>query len=97
MTEKLGKAGYPLLVLTGYMIIGAVCGLWHPGWILLLAIPLENIASHDGKSGAALLGNPVFLAAVYLILGFTFGIWHPGWVIFLLVPLVPLLLRAKRN
>jgi hypothetical protein len=34
-----------LLATVAYMIMGFVYGLWHPGWIVFLAIPISSVLS----------------------------------------------------
>ncbi len=77
---------YPVLVAFVYLALGCCFGLWHPGWIIFLTIPLYYLAPSD-RSLPRLLGNPVLVTIIYLLLGFQCGLWHPGWLIFFAIPL----------
>ena len=74
---------YPMLIGVLYLILGFGFGLWHPGWLVFLTIPLHYM---HFRSLRARLTNPVSVTLLYLVLGFFFGLWHPGWLVFLLVP-----------
>ncbi len=43
-----------LLCVAAYMLMGFVWGLWHPGWIIFLAIPISGIIVKifTGKDGS---------------------------------------------
>jgi len=77
-------AAYPVVIAGLYLVLGACFGLWHPGWLIFLTIPLHYI---EFKSMKARLTHPVSIVLIYLVLGFFFDLWHPGWIIFLLIPL----------
>ena len=78
---------YPAVVAVAYVVLGACFNLWHPGWLIVLTIPLFYLPTSQ-RSPLRLLGNPVMITIVYLLLGFECGLWHPGWVVFLLIPLL---------
>ena len=72
----------------GFFLIGCLTGMWHPGWIIFLAIPVipSLVQAIVNKSPEEFL-FPVFIAALYLTLGNTVSWgWHPGWIIFLTIP-----------
>jgi len=83
--RRAGKkdAYYPLVITIMYLVLGFGFGLWHPGWLLFLTIPLHYI---HFRSFRQRMTHPVMLTLIYLILGFYFDLWHPGWMIFLAVP-----------
>lgn len=74
---------YPILIVILYLILGFAFGLWHPGWLVFLTIPLHYV---HFESRWDQLTHPVMLALIYLVLGCFFDLWHPGWMIFLLIP-----------
>ncbi len=78
---------YPLWVTVAYLILGFVFGMWHPGWIIFLTIPLFYLPDSQ-RTPIRLLGNPVMVTIIYLLLGTVCNLWHPGWLIFLLIPLL---------
>lgn len=76
-----------LLATIAYLLIGFLCTLWHPGWILFFAPfvlgGISNTITHRNASEFPI----VFLTlAAYLLMGFLANLWHPGWVIFILIP-----------
>lgn len=71
-----------------FFLLGGVWGLWHPGWIVFLAVPvLPTAVSAIKKRDHKIFCYPVLVTAVYLLLGCQWGLWHPWWVIFLTVPI----------
>jgi len=89
----------PLVITIIYLIMGFLWNLWHPGWVVFLAIPIyyEVVGMFTAK-GARKKYNLFPLAliciVIYLILGFFFGLWHPAWLIFLSIPLYHSLVHA---
>lgn len=81
--KEKSEATYPMLMVGLYLALGIFFGLWHPGWLIFLTIPLHYM---HFRSLRARLTNPVSVTLLYLVLGFFFGLWHPGWLVFLLVP-----------
>lgn len=78
-----GDAMYPLVVTTIYLVLGVVFGLWHPGWLIFLTIPLRYM---HFNSRFEQFTNPIMVTLIYLALGCFFNLWHPGWLIFLVIP-----------
>jgi len=77
-------ASYPLLISILYLILGFAFGLWHPGWLIFLTIPMHYM---HFRSRMDRFTNPVMITLIYLAIGCFFDIWHPTWMIFLLIPL----------
>ncbi len=77
-------AMFPILITALYLVLGSVFGLWHPGWLVFLTIPLHYMKP---KTRLEQLCNPVMVVLIYLVLGFFFNLWHPGWLIFFVIPL----------
>lgn len=70
-----------------YFFMGGIWGLWHPSWIVFLAIPvLPTIPAAIRRRSMHPFCFPVFVVAVYLLLGCSWGLWHPWWVVFFLIP-----------
>ena len=82
--RRKSDALYPMVVVALYLALGFFFGLWHPGWLLFLTIPLHYMPSESWKDR---LTNPVMITLIYLVLGFFFDLWHPGWLIFLAIPI----------
>ena len=44
--NRLEQLSNPILVTLIYLVLGFFFNLWHPGWLVFLAIPLGAIANH---------------------------------------------------
>ncbi len=93
---------YPVVVTLVYLLIGFLFGLWHPGWLLFLTIPLYYTAiSPKGGFDLNRIPYPLLVSILYVVAGFAIRFWHPGWLIFLTIPLYYTLagqvIREKAN
>lgn len=76
-----------ILVIVSYIIIGVCFGLWHPGWLIFLLIPIISTLIQAVRKGRAdVFAYPVLAALVFLYVGFVYSVWHPTWVVFLTIP-----------
>ncbi len=80
------KVPYPILVNVLYLILGFGWGLWHPGWLIYLTIPLHGLRKNN-SSWRAYAASPIMITIIYVLLGHYFGLWHPGWMLFLCIPI----------
>lgn len=70
-----------------YLIIGFVCKLWHPGWLVFFfPFIVEGIAESIIKKNAYHFPIQIMATAGYLLMGFVWNLWHPGWIIFCVLP-----------
>lgn len=81
-----------LLATAAFLLIGFTTHVWHPTWMLFLAIPIMSIivdiATHRRDIAGKVTGVVAILATVgFLLMGFLGNLWHPGWIIFLAVPI----------
>ena len=83
---------YPIFITGLYLVLGFLFGLWHPGWLLFLTIPLFYMKPTNTLERWF---NPVMITLIYLVLGFFFHLWHPGWLIFLAIPAAAILNKAE--
>ena len=76
-----------LLCTIAYLIIGFLCELWHPGWILFF-VPLivGGIFDCAVKKNPSAFPIVLIVVAVYLLIGCAWGLWHPYWALFLIIP-----------
>lgn len=84
----------PLLSLVAFLVLGFCFDLWHPGWVVFLAIPVSEILiSVFNKRGKGLWVSLAMLVSIiiYLFLGIAYHAWHPGWLVFFLVPIVSII------
>lgn len=84
----------PILCVMIYLFIGFEWQLWHPGWVIFLAIPVMPMILKPRGFRAAF---PIFILIVYLVLGFVNHWWHPGWVIFLSIPVFYIFFPEKKQ
>jgi len=84
-----------------YLWIGFEYRLWHPGWVLFLAVPIMNgfVSAFKNKSVSAIsaIVYPTLVILGYLYLGFTASLWHPGWLLFLTIPIFSSIVSAIKN
>jgi len=90
--KRMVKFPFPLIIAAAYLLLGFCLGDWHPGWLILLFIPIYYCVGGGlccKTNKAMLLTMPVHLTVliVYLFFGCIFNMWHPYWIIFLLIPL----------
>jgi uncharacterized membrane protein len=91
--RKVGEKLIPLSPFVSFIIfmyLGLSKGLWHPGWLVFLLIPVTAIVVELGNSRdkhilTAL--SPFISSVIFFAIGFGYGIWHPTWLIFILIPL----------
>jgi len=97
--KKEGKfvALSPFIATIAFFVIGFQYGLWHPGWLVFLLIPIAGILEGMRDDfGDALTGLTVFGATIgFFLLGYFYSLWHPAWMLFLLIPIVGILSDSK--
>lgn len=77
-----------MLSCIAFFLLGGIWHLWHPAWIVFLAIPvMPTVVGAIEKKDPRVFCYPVLVTAVYLLLGCQWGLWHPWWVIFFTVPI----------
>lgn len=77
-----------LICVLVYCVLGACFNLWHPSWLIFLAMPcFITLIEAINKRNWRIFAYPVFAICVFLLIGFYMHKWHPGWIIFLTIPL----------
>jgi|AGTN01.1.fsa_nt_gi Predicted transcriptional regulators len=79
-----------LIILTAYLVMGSVRGLWHPGWLVFFLVPIYyGLVDAIYKKDANSFPVPVLAAGAYLMMGFLGGAeyWRYGWIVFMSVPI----------
>ncbi len=77
-------AATPLICVLVYLFIGFEYNLWHPSWVIFLAIPIvPSILRFKSFKGM----YPIVIAIAYLLIGLFLNKWHPGWIIFITIPI----------
>ena len=87
-----------LLCVVAYALIGFKYGLWHPGWLVFLLIPITGIIFDliKGKPDSVVGLAAILAAIVFFVLGFTLGAWHIAWLVFLLIPITAIVRNMVR-
>ena len=92
LARSLAKFPFFLVVTVLYVVLCFVTKLWHPLWIMFLALPIYYqfaLACKGGNKKAFMLLLPIpeIIVTLFLILGFAFGIWKYAWILFLILPI----------
>lgn len=87
-------AATPFICLIVYLILGFAWGLWHPGWLVFLLIPIVPVL-FEKKTLISLY--PMICGIIYLVMGCVLHWWHPGWIIFLTIPVVEIFAVGKNK
>lgn len=77
-----------------YVLVGSLCDLWHPGWLIILLPPIVASFFNFEKFKA---NFPLLVTVAYLFMGCCFKLWHPGWLIFLAVPVFYIVLDCFKK
>ncbi len=81
----------PLVSLVLYGAAGFFFQLWHPGWLIFLAIPVVTfsleVLRNDEKHNAVAL-FPWGVLTLFILLMWLSGDYHPWWALVVSVPLV---------
>lgn len=85
----------PFISLLTFFVLGFYADLWHPGWMVFLAIPMTAIMLQTRLREGLVALMPFLSVIAFLILGWGFDLWHPGWLVFLSIPMVAILLFTK--
>lgn len=101
LARSLAKFPFFLVVTILYVVLCFVTKLWHPLWIMFLALPIYYQFALACKGGnkkvfMLLLPIPEIIVTVFLILGFAFGIWKYAWILFLLLPIYYWIVLIKK-
>ncbi len=101
LARKLAKFPFFLVVTILYVVLCFVTKLWHPLWIMFLALPIYYQFALACKGGnkkvfMLLLPIPEIVVTLFLILGFAFGIWKYAWILFLLLPIYYWIVLIKK-
>ncbi len=84
--KRMNNFPYPVLATIIFLLMGFVWGLWHPGWIVFLTIPLFYWIVNAIRFRT--VSYTLIVAIIYVAMGLIWGIWHPGWIIFLAIPII---------
>jgi len=85
----------PFISVITYMVLGFAYGLWHPGWMVFLSIPIVAIIANTRFKNAVVALSPFLSVIAFFILGFGYNLWHPGWMVFLFIPMSAIILNTR--
>ncbi|MCM1124209.1 MAG: helix-turn-helix transcriptional regulator [Eubacterium sp.] len=76
-----------IIAIVVYIMIGAIYGVWHPGWLIFFLVPIISTLIYAiRKRNPNLFAYPVLAVLVFLYIGLVHSVWHPTWVVFLTIP-----------
>ena len=84
----------PFVCIIVFLLLGFYKGMWHPGWLVFLLIPIVSSLLYTKTL------NIVFSIAIlvtYLSIGFTSQVWHPTWIMFLLIPIFNIIFPKRKK
>lgn len=86
-----------ILAGVAYFILGFVFNVWHPGWLVFLAIPIAAIIfdiANKKDLGGSIVGLVAVLATVaFMLMGTLLGVWQVAWLVFLLIPITAIIVN----
>ena len=76
-----------IIAIVVYILIGILFDLWHPGWLIFLAVPIISTLIHAvRRHNPDLFAYPILALLVFLYAGLMYSLWHPAWAVFLTIP-----------
>lgn len=85
----LHRIPFSICIVIAYLLLGFTRGLWHPGWLIFLLIPIweSTLKAIEAKSLDE-FEFPVLAVFAFLFMGFVYPkTFHPTWLIFLTIPI----------
>lgn len=93
ITRKI-SAVTPILCAAAFFYLGLFENLWHPGWVVFIAIPfveiLLSIYTQEGKAKWISISVIISIIA-YIVLGILTGEWWKVWIVFFLIPVTAII------
>jgi len=89
----------PFIAVILFFTLGMGFGLWHPGWLVFLLIPVVAIILEARTSFLSTLTalSPFIATTIYFLIGVLYHVYHPTWVIFLIIPMIGALNSQKKG
>ena len=87
----------PFIALIAFMLLGFLGGLWHPGWLVFLFIPIAGILGNVNRKEKFVALSPFIALITFIFLGVAYNLWHPAWLIFLIIPIAGILTGAGKK
>ena len=96
------SAAVPIIATIVFLALGLIWGLWHPGWLVFLLVPVFLFMIPDKVNGKWTFKKnirkvpyPVFVTFVFLLLGFIFNGWAWAWLVYLTIPVWYIVVNNK--
>lgn len=84
----------PIVCTIAYLLMGFLADLWHPGWVVFLAIPLFAAILFNKNLKLVSIYTTVIIVA-YVVTSVLTGLWHPLWIAFLTIPIFSIFTRPR--
>jgi hypothetical protein len=96
------NAGFILSIFIGYLLIGILFGLWHPGWLIFFLIPVVYIIIKAKKVPFVEL-MPFIATSLFILVGEYVALpnqessYALSWLFFLFIPITGILFNERGN
>lgn len=82
----------PFVSLFIFFILGLFFDKWHPGWVVLLLIPIMPYLVGRKKISITFVA-----IVIYVTLGLAFNLWDKAWIVIFLVPIFHILIFPNKH
>jgi|LGVF01.2.fsa_nt_gb hypothetical protein len=87
-------AGIWLFLITAYLSLSSIFGLWHPMWLIfVLGLALTVLIAEKSIVGATWLLS----IGLYLFFGFVFQLWAIMWILFIFSATITVIVEMKKE
>ena len=78
----------PIIAIVVYLLLGLLWGLWHPGWIVFLCIPvIESLIDAIKNKDIEDFEYTVFVLVMYFTFSHIYDLYGTLWILFLSIPI----------
>lgn len=102
MLKQLGVVPVGSITIILFLILGLAFNLWHPAWVLFLAVPFMFLlrrnslkkSKEERMSGWRILPFPIFIFIAFIVLIAVYD-WQWAWLLFLTIPIWSYIVSKK--
>lgn len=91
-------SSFTVIVIVGYILLGAFLKMWHPGWLIFLLIPIfSSLVWAIIEKRPSYFSIEMVAIATYVSIGIIMPNntgWHPYWAILLIIPVYRSIISA---
>lgn len=91
-------SSFTVIVIVGYILLGAFLKMWHPGWLIFLLIPIfSSLVWAIIEKKPSYFSIEMVAIATYVSIGIIMPNntgWHPYWAILLIIPVYRSIISA---